>query len=111
MTTALGVWRYLLRNGQFINAQTQLAQKHLFRYVTKDGTVIFALLSSAAERLLLQLIKETESLAPALESAQSPRHRPTSRTASRNPDSVQDDVLGVPDRHGQRPGQRRSSVH
>lgn len=57
MTTALGVWRYLLRNGQFINAQIQLAQKHLFRYVTKDGSVIFALLSSAAERLLNQLME------------------------------------------------------
>ena len=55
MTTTSGVWRYLLRNGRFITASIQLAQKHLFRYVSREGAVVFALLSSAAERLLLQL--------------------------------------------------------
>ena len=48
-------WRYLLRNGRFITASVQLAQKHLLQYVSREGVVVFALLSSAAERLLLQL--------------------------------------------------------
>lgn len=55
MTTSIGAWRYLLRNGRFFTASVQLAQKHLLQYVTREGAVVFALLSSATERLLLQL--------------------------------------------------------
>ena len=56
MSSTSKAWRYLLRDGRFITASVQLAQKHLFQYVTREGVVVFALLSSAAEKLLMQLV-------------------------------------------------------
>ena len=64
MTTALNPWRYLLRDGRCITAAVHLDQDHLFRYVTKDSTVVFALLSVAAERLLLQMIQKCDAMPP-----------------------------------------------
>lgn len=64
MTTALNPCRYLLRDGRCITAAVHLDQDHLFRYVTKDGAVVFALLSVAAERLLLQMIQKCDAMPP-----------------------------------------------
>ena len=61
MSTGFGTWRYLLRDGRFITASVQLDLEHLYRIVCRDDSVIYALLSSQAEQLLLQLIKQTES--------------------------------------------------
>lgn len=60
MTAALGTWRYLLRNGRFVSAVVRLGPEHVFPHVTKDGTVIFALLSESAEQLLLQSIRQLQ---------------------------------------------------
>ena len=60
MTAALGTWRYLLRNGRFISVVVRLGPEHVFPHVTKDGTVIFALLSESAEQLLLQSIRQLQ---------------------------------------------------
>lgn len=60
MTAALGTWRYLLRNGRFIAAAIRLNPDHVLPHVTKDGTVIFALLSANAEQLLLQSIRQLQ---------------------------------------------------
>lgn len=52
MNTAVSsavVWRYLLRNGQFINASVRLPDQDLVVYVQMDGTVIHALTSAKAE--------------------------------------------------------------
>ena len=60
MSTAVstaGVCRYLLRNGQFINASVRVPDQDLHVYVQTDGAVINALTSTKAEHLLIQNIK------------------------------------------------------
>ena len=60
MNTAVftaGACRYLLRNGQFINASVRVPDQDLVVYVQMDGTVIHALTSAKAEHLLIQSIK------------------------------------------------------
>ena len=60
MNTAVStadVCRYLMRNGQFINASVRVPDQDLYVYVQMDGAVINALTSTKAEHLLIQSIK------------------------------------------------------
>ena len=97
MNTTIGAWRYLLRNGRFITASIQLAQKHLFRYVSKEGVVVFALLSSAAERLLLQL-QDLEA-------------EPVTASPATSPQMDSSDAPSRYSADGRRRKQRRSKAH
>ena len=62
MSTAVfpaGALRYLLRNGQFINASVRVPNEDLVVYVQMDGTVIHALTTTKAEQQVLMLIKHS----------------------------------------------------
>ena len=67
MNTAVftaGACRYLLRNGQFINASVRVPDQDLVVYVQMDGTVIHALTSAKAEHYLIQLVKHSSKVLP-----------------------------------------------
>ena len=67
MNTAVfsaGACRYLLRNGQFINASVRVPDQDLVVYVQMDGTVIHALTSAKAEHYLIQLVKHSPEVLP-----------------------------------------------
>ena len=59
-----GACRYLLRNGQFINASVRVPDQDLVVYVQMDGTVIHALTSAKAEHYLIQLVKHSAKVLP-----------------------------------------------
>ena len=59
MQAAISGVCYLLRNGRRIQASVVLSPDLVYAYRQRNGLVIYALLSSQAEQLLMQLIKSS----------------------------------------------------
>ena len=55
-------FRYLLRDGRFINARVVLSAEETLVYQQQDGLLIYGLLSGEAEKHLMQLVKTSSVL-------------------------------------------------